>query len=795
MKSNDLGGRWAARGTDVGPWVLWNVSDAVNRFVGMVAAAWLVFWGTAVCAVAQGVLIVVNPPEPIPLPRPIPWPHPRPPVISYRIKELGIEARIEDQAARVQITQSFVNTGSLPMEVQFVFPLPPDSAIDRLTFLVDGKEYEGKLLPAKEARSIYESYVRQSRDPALLEWLGSGMFQTSVFPVPPGAERRVVLRYQQLLRRQDKLVHFLVPLAAAKYTSQPVETLRVDLSLRSSEKLKNLYSPTYPVNIRRPDPYQAQVTYETRQIIPAADFQLYFDVDAGPVSASVISYRPHRDEDGYFVLLAAPDLRDGPAPVVQKTVILVIDRSGSMSGKKIEQAKEALRFVVNNLREGDLFNIVVYDSEVESFRPELQRYDAKTREAALAFVSGIYAGGSTNIDAALATAFGMLPDSPGPHYVLFLTDGLPTVGEVNEVKIAENVRQRNRVGARLLTFGVGYDVNSRLLDRLVADNNGVSTYVTPDEDLEQAISLFYHRISAPVLTNVSLSVDIEGRSRDPGSAVNRVYPKRINDLFAGEQLVVVGRYRYGGNGKVTIQGRLGDSHRSFDFPAHFVEFSGDQTYSFAEKLWAVRRIGEIIDELDLRGKNEELIKELVELSVKHGILTPYTSFLADEGGRRELAAANVLQSSVAAALAQLDEAQGQAGFAQRRVKQAFKAADLVGGLGGLGGFGGGFQIPAQATPGATYYVKPDSGKVEVAEGVRQAGSQAIYKRGDFWVAANAREIDPEKDVAKVEKIRRFSDEYFRLLRNTSAEENAILAAQLPNEKLLVRLQGKVYLIE
>ncbi|MBI3468308.1 MAG: hypothetical protein HY000_35335, partial [Planctomycetes bacterium] len=180
-------------------------------------------------AAAQGVLVVIDPEQRVPLPRPI-WPHPHPhprpvpqPPVSYKIKELSVQARLMDQVARVQVSQSFVNTGSRQMEVSFVFPLPYDGAIDQLTLLVDGKEYPAKLLPAKEARRTYESIVRKNRDPALLEWIGTGMFQTSVFPVPPGAERTVSLRYAQLCRKDQGLTDFLFPLSTAKYTSHPVE--------------------------------------------------------------------------------------------------------------------------------------------------------------------------------------------------------------------------------------------------------------------------------------------------------------------------------------------------------------------------------------------------------------------------------------------------------------------------------------------------------------------------------------------------------------------------------------------
>ena len=156
-------------------------------------------------------------PHPIP-PRPFP-PRPRPVPQSYKIKELSVQATLEDQIAKVQMSQTFVNTGSRQMEVCFVFPLPYDGAVDRMTFMVDGKEYDAKLLNAKEARRIYEGYVRRNQDPALVEWMGTGMFKTSVFPVPAGAARTVTLRYTQLCRKTEGMTELLSPLATAKYTS------------------------------------------------------------------------------------------------------------------------------------------------------------------------------------------------------------------------------------------------------------------------------------------------------------------------------------------------------------------------------------------------------------------------------------------------------------------------------------------------------------------------------------------------------------------------------------------------
>ena len=773
-------------------------------------------------ALAQGVLIVIDPPHPTPLPRPYYWIPPRPPVpppeppASYKIKELALQARIVDQVARVQVSQSFVNTGSRQMEVSFVFPLPYDGAVDQLTFMVDGKEFPAKLLPAAEARSIYEGYVRRNQDPALLEWIGTGMFKTSVFPVPPGAERKVNLRYNQLLRKNRQVTDFLFPLSTAKYTSAPVERVLIEASIESAIAIKSVYSPTHTIDVKRSDDRHATVRFELQNQVPASDFRLFYDVAKGEVGASVLSYRPGTDDDGYFLLLASPQIKADTAERPAKTTIFVVDRSGSMSGKKIEQAKEALKFVLNNLRQGDTFNIIAYDSSVESFRPELQKYDEETRKAALGFIEGIYAGGSTNIDGALTTALEMIQDASRPSYVIFLTDGLPTAGETNEAKIVDRARQRNKYRTRVVNLGVGYDVNSRLLDRLSRANYGQSEFVRPDEDLETHVSRLHNRISAPVMTEVKVEVDVEKSKVEQGPTINRVYPREVYDLFEGEQLVLVGRYKLPGNAKVVVQGKVGEKQNKFDFPAELTERSKDESYSFVEKLWAMRRIGEIIDELDLKGKNDELIQELVALSTKHGILTPYTSFLADENPPPQLAGGATFGLERARqALRRLDEAEGRAGFAQRAEKKylqealiapqssgfampAAPAMDAAGYGGGMGGLAGRPAAAASAPAGmggpAVRYRDVESDREVTVQSVQIVGNETLYKRGNQWFAASAKDVDLERDAAKVKTVERFSDEYFKLVAANTAAENTVLSRQQAGEELVIKLRGQLYRI-
>jgi Ca-activated chloride channel homolog len=794
--------------------------------LGLIGLVSTVPSGTSL-SLGQGVLMDEAPrtDERWQLPRPRPD-RPSPPISSYTISELSVQASIQNQLAETQVTQTFRNTGSRQIEARFVFPIPYEGAIDQMTFLVDGQEFEAKLLPADEARRIYQGYLQRNQDPALVQWLGTGMFQTSVFPIPVGASRTVTLRYSQLLRRDGNLTDYLFPLSTARYTSLPIEKLSIRVALAESEEIKNVYSPTHELEIKRDDARNVVVTGQWTNMVPNTDLRLVYDVAVGPLTASVLSTWPQEEEQGYFVLLARPTFDLQAVPPQQKNVVFVVDQSGSMSGEKIQQAREAAKFVLQNLRPNDHFNIISYHSTVQMLSPEPLVFNDQSRSQAMGFVNGIHPGGMTNIDEALTKAFTTLPDNALPSYLVFLTDGLPTVGEKNEMKIAASCRRLNHAKARMISFGVGFDVNSRLLDRLSRDHRGQSEYVLPNEDLEAAVARLYSKISTPVVTNMVIDFNGEGYAAEQGPLIDRVYPRDHNELYAGNQLVLIGRYRQGGQVRVKIKGRVGDKDQEFDFDLKLSTRGENSKFPLVSKLWAMRRIGELIDEIDLEGKNSELVNELTALSLKHGIVTPFTSYLADEnsvpladmGGQRGLTAQG---------LQTLAEVSGEAGVSGRSFKQSNKLAENLMGLEqrnsaqslrGPGSTTGGLSASGQslpprmsrlgrenrptpsanAGPGALGDAPERDGqnaRSTSLSGLRKVGSWTLYKRGNLLIADNAVDVDLEKADAQIQTIKRFSSEWQTLLSDNTPAENLLLAEQQPDEELIVRLREVVYRIQ
>lgn len=537
-----------------------------------------------------------------------------------------VDAVVEGRVAQVQVTQVFRNQTNTVAEGVYIFPLPKDAAVSDFQMTVNGEVLEGKLLDRDEARRIYEEIVRSRRDPALLEYLDRGLFQASVFPIPPGETRTVDFSYTQVLAPDGNLLRLNYPLSTERFSTAPVEEVAVTVELRDQPGLRTIYSPNYPITIERTAEDRATAVYTASDDQPAGDFDLYWGVADEAIGLDLLSYKP-AGEDGFFVLLAAPGVA-ATDEVVARDIVVVLDVSGSMRGPKMEQAVDAVRYIVENLNAADRFNLITFSTGVSLWEGALQPADDDATAAALGWLADARATGSTDINRALLEALAQLDtrdDESRPAYVLFLTDGQPTQGEQDADAIVRNAL--NNLPAerapRLFTFGLGYDVNTDLLDTLAADLRGRSQYVRPDESIDEAVSDFYATVSTPVLADLALDFGTDAH-------VEELYPFPLPDLFAGQQLVVAGRYREGGPVEVTLSGQVNGEERLYVYPdRELAERGGDD---FVARLWATRKIGYLLAEIRRSGPEPELVEAVTELSLRYGIVTPYTSYLVLEPG-------------------------------------------------------------------------------------------------------------------------------------------------------------------
>lgn len=577
-------------------------------------------------------------------PRPIIAPQPRPAPVRIRPIETrrhAAEITIDGQAVTVAVKATFHNPNAQRLEGTYFFPLPADVAVQGFSMWMNGKEVKGELLDADRARSVYEEIVRRIKDPGLLEFVGMQMIKVRVFPIEPRSDVQIRLTYHHLVTKDAGMYALRYPLSSARpddaarvvvgneVRTEPsrgpaatIGEVAIRVTLKSRIALKNIFSPTHRIDQTRPDDFTAVVGYEGKQIRPERDFELYWDEAEEEIGASVLTHQG-AERDGYFMLLLSPRVEVPEDRVARKEVVFVLDKSGSMQDNdKIEQAKGALRYCLQKLRPADRFNVVTFSTATRSFETGLVEATPDNVRRALAYVEGIDAAGGTAIDQALNTGFQHLRGAESLPMMLFLTDGLPTVGETNIEAIIKGAEQLNRVKARVFVFGVGYDVNTRLLDRLARDGRGVREYVKPEESIEVKVSHLYTKIASPVLTDVSLEFD--------GIEAFDIYPQTPPDIFRGSQVVLLGRHSGSGDHALRLRGKVGAETREYTYRLAWGERRGA---SFMPTLWAMRKVGFLLESIRLHGERKELVDEVKRLGLKHGIVTPYTSLLVVEEGQ------------------------------------------------------------------------------------------------------------------------------------------------------------------
>ena len=559
------------------------------------------------------------------IPEPPPWPEPPPLRDTWlTIEYHRVHVTIEDQIAVTRVDQSFLNEHDWEAEGTYVFPLPEGAAVSEFTMWVDGQPVEGKVLEADEARRIYEEIVRRRRDPALLEYVGRRAVQARVFPIPAGESRRIELEYTQVLNLENGLVDYVYPLDTEKFSARPLEECSIRVDVRSSQPMHALYSPTHQdrIFIDRDGDHAATVSYEELDVLPERDFELVYTVSQEDVGLNLLMHAESVDE-GFFLLLAAPTVEVALERVVPRDVILVLDTSGSMEGHKLRQAKDALGYVLRHLNQEDRFNVIAFSTGIERYATALRPSSEAPR--AINWVQDLEALGGTNIDRALQEALALAEDDGRPDVLIFLTDGQPTEGVTEIDRILANVEATAPDEVRLFPFGVGDDVNTVLLDTLAQENRGATGYVRPDERIDEEISSFFAKIRTPVLTDLALDfADVVAED---------VYPYPLPDLFAGSQLIAAGRYRlpagYAGESRVVLSGEVNGLRREYVTYAAFSR-DGGRTSAFIPRLWATRKIGHLMTQIRLHGEKREWVEAVVDLSVRYGIITPYTSFLIEE---------------------------------------------------------------------------------------------------------------------------------------------------------------------
>jgi Ca-activated chloride channel family protein len=582
------------------------------------------FFAVAVVASAQGI-IVPGPCQrcpdrpPVPLPRALP------------IKSIKIDTKISSQVATTHVEQVFRNDTPATLEGTYLFPIPESASIAEFAIWDGDRRLVGEVRTREEARRIYDEIVRRQRDPGLLEYAGKDLFQASIFPIPPHSDKKLEITYTQVVRAEGGTVSYRYPLGTGRQLTQ-IGSVAGRVEVESREPLRNVYSPTHAIDVKRSSDRRSVVSFETDSGKEPQDFQLFYTISKEDFGLTLLTHR-EAGKNGYFLLMISPKDDWSEQEYSAKDIVFVVDTSGSMAEEgKMEKARAALLYGVRILRPQDRFNIISFAGEEHLMEAGLVAADEKGLARGEAFVKALKPVGGTNINQSLLASLRQFSETnrDRPKMLVFMTDGLPTVDETNVTKIIDNVRKATRPGLRLFTFGVGYDVNTSLLDKLAAENGGVADYVEPKEDLEVKVSNFFSKVNYPVLTD--LQIDMGGAQTD------LIYPRGIPDLFRGSQVTLIGRYSNPSDLnsiQLRLTGKAGGTTRTYTYTNLGFPLRSDAN-EYLPRLWATRRVGWLMEQVRSNGEQKELRDEIVDLGTRYGIVTPYTSYLALENNETSL---------------------------------------------------------------------------------------------------------------------------------------------------------------
>ena len=634
-----------------------------------------------------------------------------------------VRVAVDGRVARTEIEERFRNNGAMVAEGSYLYPMPGEAVFTNFSLWMGDQEIKGETMNAEQARSIYEEIVRRRKDPALLTFAGHGLVRARVFPIQAGETRKVALRYTQLLTRAGDAMRLRYSLGSRGVSGG--STLVVTVSNASSYGTP--YSPTHAI--------QSRTTGDRMEITFPGDatgeVELFLPLRQGLVGTSLVTHAPG-GEDGYFMLLLAPGESEARG-TLPRDLTLVVDVSGSMSGTKLEQAKAALEQAIGTLAGGDRFRLIAFSSAVRRFRPDFVPATRENLTDAREFIAGLGADGGTNIAGAVEAALEQGGDPERLAIILFLTDGIPSVGEQAPDRIAEQAAAR--IGrARIFTVGIGHDVNTYLLDRLASRGRGTTEYVPPGASVETAMGLLMGKLRHPALVDLRIG--------DTPVSISQVFPTQLPDLFFGEELVVLGRYRGTGRGEIIITGRRNGRQERITTAADFRSYEADN--EFIPKLWAARQIGELTRQIRLEGASPALVSQVRDLGLRFGILTEYTSYLVQEPSEVLALRGVPVPASAQDAGGAANSATQTGGVAFERARASSKLSES--------------KSLADADAVAETRLSSLSLGTAGAPVTRRAGGRIFVMRGQVWTDLG------HTDRITVTEIAAYSTAYFELVR-------------------------------
>ena len=534
------------------------------------------------------------------------------PVVDY----LNINADVNNGYATTTVEEKLSNNLDIADEDEFEFLIPEEAFISGFSLIIDGKEYKADVLPKKEAKQKFEQAASQGRSAGLLETKKKNMFSYSL-SFAPRKSITVRLKYEQAVKKILGKYEYSLYLRNTDQAHR-VNSLSVLLNITNENDITTLETPGFTgANVKYLSATKGQVTYSAGEF-PDKDLTVIFTTRNPPLKGDMLFY--NTGSQGYMMHIFSPNETDLGTTALSKDIIFVVDKSGSMGGDKITQVKKVFTSIISDLPPDDYFNVIFFDSAMQTYSGTLMEANTQNKADAANFVNSLDANGGTDINQALLDALGMFnTSSKRVPIIVFLTDGAPTVGITSPYVVRNNIKEANKAQVSIFTiaFGIEDEANYDFLRALSLENYGKAQRFFQEGKVEEEMTGFYETISTPLITDMKFSYN----------GVSEIVNTGQNSLFAGSDAIVAGKYSQG-TGSITSDITATTRTGSRNFGNTFTVAPRPEN-SFVPRLWAYSRIRTLMDRIDVEGETDTLVSSITSLSLQFKFVTPYTSLFVE----------------------------------------------------------------------------------------------------------------------------------------------------------------------
>jgi len=563
------------------------------------------------------------------------------------LKHTDVRASVSGYIGSVEVVQQFHNPYSSKIEAEYVFPLPHNSAVNEFIMTIGERRIRGIIRERKEAEEIYQQAKRQGYVASLLTQERPNVFTQSVANIEPGRDIDVVIRYFHTLEYADGWYEFVFPMVVgprfnppgttngigaaprggAGISGQNVEVqylkptersghdVSLQLDVEAGVAIEDFRCKTHDVDAQV-SKGKLSVQLKPHDSIPNRDFVLRFRVAGDKIKSDLMTYRDERG--GYFTFMLYPPREMGNLKRQPLEMVFVLDCSGSMNGRPIEQAKAAVERALSLMQPGDSFQLISFSVSASQLGPKPIEATDENVQLGLNYLRRLNGEGGTMMIEGIKAALDFPHDPERLRFVCFLTDGF--IG--NEAEILSEIHKR--LGpSRIFSFGIGSSVNRYLIDSMAHVGKGAVAYLGSRDDAAPLMENFFERISHPALTDLAIDWG--------GLHATEVFPREVPDLFVGHPVILAGRFDGNERAEIRVSGRIGGKQIEIPIVGEVDEVTA--AHRGLPSVWAQKKIADLADQFTIE-PDAELPVQMKQVALDYGLMSAFTAFVAVDSTRQ-----------------------------------------------------------------------------------------------------------------------------------------------------------------